>query len=54
LGRFEIADAREQVPGVGTPHADTKGFRENIDNFSGLLNFFDKYCTGNKFLLYGT
>jgi len=45
---------KKQVPGVGTTRADTKTFWDNIDNFSGFLNFFDKYCTRNKFLLYGT
>jgi len=27
------------------PHADTKRFWDNLDNFSGFLNFFEGYCT---------
>jgi len=50
----KLLTQKKQVSGVGTPHADTKSFWDNIDNFSSFLNFFDKYCTGNKFLLYGT
>ena len=31
---------------AGMPHADTKSFWGSLDNFSGVLNFFNRYCTG--------
>jgi len=34
------------------PHDDTKRFWDNLNNFSSFPNFFDGYCTRNKFSLY--
>ena len=46
----KLLTEKNMYPELGRCMLTGKSFWDNLDNFSGFLNFFDRYCTGNRIL----